>query len=85
MTKTLALLLLLTGCASLTREGSLIRYASYLDGCPEEKIKVLSISPDHRNAEAEVCGKVRRYQDQATYNGFDKDPRWLELAPPSGN
>jgi hypothetical protein len=81
MKKALALLMTLTGCANMTREGTLIRTASYLENCPEEKIRVLSISPDKRYGEAEVCGKVHRYQDQATYNGLDKDPRWLEINP----
>lgn len=73
--------LLLGGCASMTREGTLISQASYLEKCPVEKIKVLSISPDHVHAEADVCGVVHRYQDQATYVGVDHDPRWLDIGP----
>ncbi len=79
MKKALAFLMLMTGCANMTLEGSLKRQASYLENCPEEKIKILSLSPDHYNAEIDACGKVKRYQDRATYVDIDVTPRWTPL------
>ncbi len=77
--------MLLTGCANQTRESLFIQHASWLEKCPEEKIRVVSISPDRKIVEAEVCGKAHRYQDIATYTEFDNLPRWFEINPPPKN
>lgn len=81
MKQGLALLLLLTGCTSMTREGTLIRHASFVEKCPEEQIQILRMDHSHINVEADVCGRVHRYLDIATHDGVDLDPRWQDVTP----
>lgn len=71
----------LPGCAEV-RKQAVKDQAAFDLSCPADKVEVVFLTQDGRNAELDACGKRVKYHDLATLN--DNGYSWTRVLEPEG-